>query len=77
MNAGNCTRYRVTFTDLGKAAAEKSSSLAAVEAKARAEIHDHVTLDRRACLSGNGHAKLGLPRVRNAGRPGVHCFVLR
>ena len=34
--------YSITFTDLAKAAAEASSSLAPVEAKARAEIHEHV-----------------------------------
>ena len=34
--------FKITFTDLAKATAEASSSLAAVEAKARAEIYDHV-----------------------------------
>ena len=34
--------YTVSFTDLAKAAAEASSTLASVEAKARAEIDRHV-----------------------------------
>jgi hypothetical protein len=54
--------YSIAFTDLAKTVAEASSSLAAVEAKGRAEI------DERVLWAGVPGCEMDLPSL------GFHCF---
>ncbi len=66
--------YTVSFTDLAKAAAEASSSLAAVEAKARAGIDEDVLwigepVCERMDLPNWGFHAFEMPIMRMAPKP--------